>query len=196
MSFNDWYFIGFILTIIGACILWVLAFVVYRNDRKDYLHRALAWTMIFMGLWLLSGFAEKILPMPSDAFTLWTFRWAYASGVMTATLFLLFALGLYLDRAPSKVAHRAIIASGCCVAAFSLTPLVVKSASYSKGILESNTGSLFPLAASTIVIPSIASIYLITKKWSRSSGIDRARTSVVLYGIIVFVPVFADEVLW
>ncbi len=194
MSLKDWYFIGFVLTIIGACILWVLAFIVYRNDRKEYLHRVLAWTMIFMGLWLLSGFAEKILPTPSNAFTLWTFRWAYASGVMTSTLFLLFALGLYLDRAPRKVFHRLIIAAGCCVAAFSLTPLVVKSASYSKGTLGSNTGSGFLLAASMIIIPSIVSIYLITKKWSSSSGIDRARTSIVLYGIIVFVPVFATSI--
>ena len=194
MSHKDWYFIGFLLTVIAACVLWGLAFVVYRNNRKDYLHRMLAFTMVFMGLWFLSGFAEKILPTPNNIFTLWTFRWAYATGVMTAALFLLFALGLYLDRAPGKVVHRSIVAAGVCVAGLSLSPMVVKSASYNAGELASKTGTLFPLAAVAIVVPSVISVYLITRKWSRSTGIDRARTSVVLYGIIIFVPVFAVSI--
>ncbi len=189
MSHEDWYFIGFLLTVIAACVLWGLAYFVFRNNRKDYLHRMLAFTMIFMGMWFLSGFAEKILPTPNNVFTLWTFRWAYASGVMTAVFFLLFSIGLYLDHAPPKPVHWSILMVGSCVALLSLTPMVFKSARYFEGILESKTAFLFPVAAAVIVLSSVVSIYLITKKWSRSTGIDRARTSVVLYGIVIFVPV-------
>lgn len=189
MSHKDWYFIGFILTVIAACILWVLAYVVYRNDKKDYLNRIFALTVTFMGLWILSGFAEKVLPHPNNSFTLWTFRWAYATGPISSVFLLLFALGLYLDRAPKKPALVTIILLGFSVAVLSLTPLGIKSASYENGILNSKTGPLFPLIAAVIVIPLVASVYLITKKWSGSTGIDRARASVVLYGLIIFVPV-------
>ena len=191
MSHKDIYFIGFVLTVIAACVLWSLAYIVLKNKRKDFLHRVFALTMVFMGFWFLSGFAEKILPSPNNTFTLWTFRWAYSAGIITATFFLFFALGLYLDRAPKRVVHMMILSMGVVSAAFSFSPLVIRSATYRNGVLASKTGPLYPLAAAMILLPCVVSIYLITKKWARSTGIDRARTSVVLYGIVIFVPIVA-----
>lgn len=186
---KDWYFIGFVLTVIGACVIWVLALVVYRNNRKDYLHRVLAMSMVFMGLWLLSGFINEIPASPNHVFTLWTFRWAYASGLMTPTFFLLFALGLYLDRAPGKPYEFLVVLYGITGAALCLTPLVISSATYQNGVSKSLNGPLFPLIAVMILAAIVGSIYLITRKWYHSAGIDRARTSVVLYGIAIFLPV-------
>lgn len=59
------------------------------------------------------------------------------------------------------------------------------------GVPTSSTGLLFGLVAATILAKSITSIYLITRKWSGSMGIERARTSVVLYGVVIFVPLAA-----
>ncbi|MBM3298963.1 MAG: hypothetical protein FJY85_03310, partial [Deltaproteobacteria bacterium] len=56
MAKTDWYFAGFILTVISACCMWGLAVAVYRNNRKGYLNRTLALAMLFLGLWILSGF--------------------------------------------------------------------------------------------------------------------------------------------
>ena len=194
MSHKDWYVIGFILTDIAACVLWVLAYIVYRNNRKDYLNKVLPLAMIFMGLWFVSGFIEKILPHPNNTFTLYTFRWAYAAGIGTATFFLLFALGLYFDGAPSRWATWTMITIGTCCAGLCFSPYVVRSATYRSGALYSRTGSLFPLGIVMILVPSIAGLVLITSKWSRSTGIDRARTSVILYGLVVFIPVFAVSI--
>jgi signal transduction histidine kinase len=194
LSHKDWYFIGFILTVIAACVLWVLAYVVYRNEKKVYLNRVFALTMVFMGLWFIAGFTEKILPHPNNIFTLWTFRWAYTWGIMTAVMFFLFALGLYLDRAPKKTVLGGVLVLGICTAALCSTPLVIRSASYSNGVLASHIGSFFPFATGLVLTTSMASVYLIAKKWSRSTGIDRARTSVVLYGIVFFVPIFAISI--
>ena len=189
MSHKDIYFIGFVLTVIAACVVWVLAYVVIRNNQKDYIHRVFALTMIFMGFWMLSGFAEKILPHPNNIFTLWTFRWAYGWGLLSAVFLTLFALGLYLDRPPSKRVYDTIILFAILLAALCCSPLAIKTASYKNEILHSKVGPLFPVISAMIVISLVAAVFLITRKWSHSTGIDRARTSVVLYGLVIFVPV-------
>lgn len=194
MSHKDWYFIGFILTVIAACISWALAYMIIHNNRKDYLHRVFGLTLVFMGCWFLSGFAEKILPHPNNLFTLWTFRWANTFGLLSSAFLLLFALGLYLDRAPSKGVYRTILLVTFSIAALCLSPLAIRSASYGNGSLNSHTGPVFPLTSAMIVICLVTSVYLITRKWSHSSGIDRARTSVVLYGLVIFVPVVVISV--
>lgn len=194
MSQHDWHFIGFLLTVGAAGVLWSLAVVVYRNNRSDYMNRMLSLTMLFMGIWFLSGFAEKMLPTPSNAFTLWTFRWAYASGVMTTAFFLMFTLGLYLNRSPGRALRMGIVVTGACAACACLSPLVVTGATYSEGVLTSETGPAFFLVSGTILLFCLASVYLIVKKWTRSTGIDRARTSVVLYGIVIFLPVAAVSI--
>lgn len=188
MSFRDWYFIGFLLTVVAACILWTLAYLVYRNNSREYLHRVLSFAMILMGLWIMSGFVEKILPNPSNTFTLWTYRWAYAAGGLSATALLLFSLGLYLDRAPGKTAHRAIALTGAACAALSLTPYVISSASYSHGHQSSTVGVLFPLVGAVILLQCLASVFLMIKKWAGATGLERARTGMVLYGFAIFVP--------
>lgn len=194
MAKTDWYFIGFILTVIAAGLLWGLAVAVYRNNRKNYLNRTFALAIFFMGIWMLSGFSEKILNPPNDAFTLWTFRWAYFSGLMTAVLFFLFALGLYLDHPPKKELHYLVFSSGIAVALLSFSPYVVKSATYQDGVLSSRNGPLFAVAALLIVAYSIGGILLLYRKWANSAGIDRARISVVFFGLAAFFPFAAFSI--
>jgi signal transduction histidine kinase len=186
---KDWYFIGFVLTVIAACVLWGLAVAVFRSNRKGYMQRMLALAMVFLGLWLLSGFAEKVLPTPNNTFTLWTFRWAYVTGEMAAVFFVLFGVSLFLGRAPSRPVRVAVLLTGICAAVLCLTPLVIQSASYHADLLTSRTGPLFPLVELVIIGSCVGGVYLITRKWMHSTGIDRARTSIVLFGMVIFVPV-------
>jgi signal transduction histidine kinase len=188
LSHKDWYFIGFVLTVIAACVAWALAYVLIRGDRKDYLHRIFGLCLFFMGFWFLSGFAEKILSHPNNTFTVWTFRWANGWGLLASVFLMLFAIGLYLDRAPSKRLTVPIIALATVFAGLCCTPLVFKGATYEKGVLQTEVGPLFPIVSAMIVIAMVSAVYLITRKWNHSTGIDRARTSVVLYGLVIFVP--------
>jgi signal transduction histidine kinase len=189
LSLKDWYFIGFVLTVIAACVLWGLAVAVFRSNRRGYMQRMLALAMVFLGLWLLSGFAEKVLPTPNNTFTLWTFRWAYVTGEMAAVFFVLFGASLFLDRAPSRPVRLAVLLTGICAAGLCLTPLVIRSASYHADLLTSKTGPLFPLVELVTIGSCVGGIYLITRKWMHSTGIDRARTSIVLFGVVIFVPI-------
>ncbi len=191
MANKDWYLIGFIITIIFACLFWALAIVVYRSNKKDYLNKMLALSMVFLGLWILSGFVEKILSAPSDTLTLWTFRWAYASGIMATIFFFLFTLGLYLGRAPKKKIYYPILTIGTLTAILSFSPLIVRLASYQDGILKSQEGLFFFLVPFIFATSCLCGIYLIYKKWRNSTGIDHARTSVVLFSMIIFLPIVA-----
>src|SRR5450756_247137 len=174
----------FILTtVVAACLLWFFAIVIYRNNKKSYLNRMLALAALFTGLWTLSGIAVKIVSRPTDAITLWTYRWAYASGIIASVFFFLFLLGLYLDRAPKKKVCYPIIMAASFFAVLSFSPLIVKSASYQNGTPISKNGILWPLASFVVLAPLICGIYLVYKKWKDSSGIDRARASVILCGI-------------
>lgn len=90
---------------------------------------------------------------------------------------------------PSKRVYDTIILFAILLAALCCSPLAIKTASYKNEILHSKVGPLFPVISAMIVISLVAAVYLITRKWSHSTGIDRARTSVVLYGLVIFVPV-------
>ncbi len=188
MAQRDWYFICFGLTAVVALSCWILAIVVYRNNRKQYLNRSFALMMLFLGLWVLAGFAERLPSTPNDAFTLWVFRWAYANGTMLSICFLLFGITLYLDRAPKKVLTGTFLGFSAVISILCFSPLIIHSATLRNGVLVTKFGPLYPLNALVIPFVSITSIYLIAKKWSHSAGIDRARSSVVLLGFVIFVP--------
>lgn len=191
MAKTDWYFVGFIVTAVAAGAFWGLAIIVYRNNRREYLNRTLALAMTFMGFWMLSGFVEKTFANPSSVLTLWTFRWAYAAGIMTSVFAMLFIMGLYLNRAPRKRALYSLVFMGIAGAVLSLSPFVIKSAGYHGGVLKSQNGLLFPLAGALILFPALIGLVLLFRKWRTSTGIDRARTSVVFGATIIFVPIVA-----
>jgi signal transduction histidine kinase len=178
-----------LITVIAACFWWSSAIVVYRNNKKNPLNRTLAITGLFTGLWTISGIAGKIVSRPSDTITLWTYRWAYASGIMASAFFFLFFLGLYLGRAPKKKVYYPVIMAASFFAVLSFSPLIIKSASYRNGTLTSKNGILWPLASFVVLAPLICGVYLVYKKWKDSSGIDRARASVFLCGIALFLPI-------
>jgi len=180
--------LGFALTIILACFLWVLAYNVFVKNKGGYLNITLALSMLFAGSWLISGFIEKILSNPSNAFTLWTFRWAYATGCLALFFYFLFLLGLYLGRPPAKRTLIVLSAVALITAAVSFSPWAIQSAEYSEGNLTSSTGILFIWLSLFLICFGAASIYLAIAKWRRSIGIDRARTNTILCSLVFFIP--------
>jgi signal transduction histidine kinase len=188
MTRTDWYLLGFILTVIVACVNWWLAALVYRRNKRGFTNRTLGLALTFMGFWVASGFVEKISDHPSDTFTTWTFRWAYASGTLSLTFFLLFLISLYLDHSPGKIIFWPLLSLGLIASAFSLSPLVVEFASYNEGAIASRYGNLHPWVSIFVIAISLISIYLILNKWHTSKGMDRARMNVMLYGFGFFLP--------
>jgi signal transduction histidine kinase len=192
---KDIYAIAFCGTVIAACLLWGFAAVVYRNDRKDYMHRAFALGIIFMGLWFLAGFPERILSQPNSTFALWTFRWAYITGLMGVTYFLLFSISLYLGRTPSMFTRSVLICLAALFAALSFSPLVIERATYNKDVIKTTNGALFPVVAVILFGEVTACICLVVARWSRSYGTERNWTSVILYGMVGFMAVSLVSVL-
>ena len=180
--------LGFALTVILACFLWVMACNVFVKDKGDYLNITLALSMLFAGSWLISGFIEKILTNPSNAFTLWTFRWAYSAGCMALFFYFLFLLGLYLGRPPGKRTLIVLLTVALFTVGASLSPWAIHSAEYSDGTLTSSTGILFIWLSLFVIVLGTASIYLAVVKWKRSYGIDRARTNIILCSLVFFIP--------
>jgi signal transduction histidine kinase len=169
--------------------MWGLALAVYRNNKKEFQNKTFALSIVFMGFWMLSGFSEKIINPPNNTFTLWTFRWAYAAGILSAVFFFLFATSLYLDHKPlNRVIYPALLV-GIGMTGLSLSPFVITSASYQGGVLKSQNGPLATTAITVIVTAGALSIYLMYEKWHKSTGIDRARTSVMLGSIVLFFPI-------
>ena len=179
---------AFTLTIIVSVFLCVLAVLVYLRGKKEYTNIVLALAIIFGALWLSSAFAEKIFANPSDSWTLFTFRWANAAGVLALLLLFLVIQALYLGRTPRK--WFLVVA---CLIAVSLPPLcfskyVISGAHYSSGSLTATSGSLDWLVLALVIISCGGGIYLEVAKWRKSSGIDRARAGIILLGLAIFLP--------
>ncbi len=147
--------------------------------------------MVFIGVWVLSGFAEKIFVNPSNSFTLWIYKWAYFSSILGSAFFFLFSLGLYLDRRPAKKTRYTISIASFSLALFSLSPYVIQSASFRNAVSTSQNGPLYPVVVTAIVLLILSGTYLIYRKRRNSTGIDRARTSIILYSMIIFFPIAA-----
>ena len=179
---------AFTLTIIVSVFLCVLAVLVYLRGKKEYTNIVLALAIIFGALWLSSAFAEKIFANPSDSWTLFTFRWANAAGVLALLFLFLVIQALYLGRTPRK--WFLVVA---CLIALSLPPLcfskyVISGAHYSSGSLTATSGSLDWLVLALVIISCGGGIYLEVAKWRKSSGIDRARAGIILLGLAIFLP--------
>jgi signal transduction histidine kinase len=189
MSRSDWYFLGFALTILEACFMWWLAFVVWRRSKREFLNCMYALTLFCLGIWITSGFVDKILDNPGATFTLWTYRWAYASTSLGLVFFFLFLLAFYLGRTPAMKIVLPTLALGLGMAAISVSSLVIQSASYDEGTLVIVYGPLNGLMTTLMLLFSAACLFLLTRKWLTSSGIDRARASVMLLGSALFISV-------
>ncbi|MDY6794389.1 MAG: hypothetical protein SWK76_03770 [Actinomycetota bacterium] len=110
------------MTVLLAGFVWILAANVYLTNRKAHLNRILILSLVFIGIWFLSGFMKKILEQPSDLLTLWTFRRAYAAGGLGLFFYLLFFLILYLRRLPGRTSLLLLSAAAVAFVFASLSP--------------------------------------------------------------------------
>lgn len=188
MTQKDWYFFCFVLTVIAAFIFWGMALIIYRRNRKNPLNTMLALSFVFAGLWVPFGFIEKIFSPPNDALTLWSYRFAYAFGNPALLFLFLFALTLYLGRKPTRSLLYGAYLLGAIVILLSLSSWGIEKAVYNGNKLEVFSGPLYPILNIIYIICAIGIIYLLVRKWYLSSGIDRARTNVILLGVGFVLP--------
>jgi signal transduction histidine kinase len=189
MSAREWYTAGFVLTLLAALTFWSLAVIIYRKDRRNPLNRSLALTFLLGGLWLPFGFVEKITSQPNDALALWSYRLAHAFGNPALLCLFLFTLTLYLGRSPSRKILYGLYGLGIIMVAISLSPWGIGRVTYSGGTLEVFAGPLYPVINVFQVVCTIGVLFCLIRKWRTSTGIDHARTSTMLLGISVLLPV-------
>jgi signal transduction histidine kinase len=195
MSVHQWNIVAFSLTVVFSLLLLGIAYVSYERDRKSYIHRTLALSLFFAGLWTPSGFAEKIITSPSDSLTAWTYRWAYMTSSLAMAFVVLFALSMYLGRKPPRKYTVPILCCGGILCALSATPLLVESASYIDNVSTLYQGPLHFILPAYVAIGIIAIIALFILKYRKSTGIDRAQVRIILLGwgsfiVLAFVLVY------
>jgi N-terminal 7TM region of histidine kinase len=183
MSGQGWNFLAFVITILIAAFSWWLAWLAYSHSKKSYLHRTLAFTLLFFGLWIASGWVKKIFFEPSDAFTTFTYHWAYVAGMIALTSYALIALTFYLGKkSPAKYSLPIIMAGAVC-ALLSATPLVIKSASYRQGESFFHQGPLHFLVIGFSTAIILLTMALNLSKFFSSTGIERAQSTLRLLGL-------------
>ena len=189
MTRQEWYVFGFVLTVVGAIALWAMAVLIYRKNRQSLTNKVLAWDFVFVGLWILCGFAQRITAHPIDAVILWDFRLANLFGNSALLLTVFFVLTLNSEKRPRRLI---LIIGGLIwilmVVVF-LTPLGVRSSTYQEtGVAIMKYGPLYPLIALFFATGAVASLWLAGKKLHAASGIDRARTSIIFYSLAIVFP--------
>lgn len=183
---RDWFIIAFISTALFTLASWALAIAVLRSNRKQFVNRVFSLYLCFLGLWSISGLIDKVIFTKSPVFITWTYRWAYASSSIAAGLFLLFCAALYYNRKPSRIVIYSSILPSIVGCLLSLTPLVINSVTLLEGKTTVKNGSLFPLFICLLLSLVFFSFTLLFKKWRYSTGIDRARISIIFLSLSVF----------
>ncbi|MEW6554240.1 MAG: HAMP domain-containing sensor histidine kinase [Actinomycetota bacterium] len=189
MSANEWYFMGFILTLLAAVAFWGMAGIIYRKDRKNPLNVMLAVCFLFAGMWVPFGFVEKISSQPNDTLALWSYRLAYTFGNPALFFLFLFTLILYLGRKPSNKLLYPLYVLASLVSLLALSPLCIEQVTYGGATLTVVPGPLYGCLNIFYVLTALGTVFFLLKKWYASTGIDRARTNTMLLGVGAVLPI-------
>src|SRR4030043_396505 len=149
MTTQTLYVMAFILSILIAAFLWVLAVIVFLKGKREFKNITLALALIFYSLFISSGFLEGISTNISDSFNLFLYQWSYAMGVLVLSSCLLFILSIYLGRTPKKSLLIGTLLIALPGVALSFSPWFITNAHYSNGISTSSNGTLY------FIVPAI-----------------------------------------
>ncbi len=183
---GDWFIIGFITTLLLTLASWALAIAVLKSNRKQFVNRVFSLSLFFFGSWSISGLIDRVMLAKNPVFILWTYRWAYASSLLASGFFLLFCCGLYYSKKPWRIVIYSSILPSIVGSLLSLTPLVINSVTHLNGRIKVFYGSLYPLVIILVILPVLLGFALLFQKWRHSTGIDRARISIIFLSIFVF----------
>jgi signal transduction histidine kinase len=184
---SPWDQVGFLLTSAAACVIWWIALLVWRRDRQSALNRAYAASLLFLGLWMLTGFADRLVGASPMAI-LWTYRAAYFLSCAGSACFLLFLIVFHRGSAPPRPVPEVILAVGAFFSLLSLTGLIVRSAHVDGGALKVVYGGAHGAVVLYLLTSFSAGLILLFLKWQKSVGIEHARASIMLLGTSLFVP--------
>ena len=169
--------IEFVITVLEASVLLILAFLVFRSRRGNFLNRAFALTLLFLASWLLCGFPHLLVPMPSTSYVTMEFRLANCIAIITVGTFLLFSLGFLLGGKPKRKWILSIILSVIFFAICCITDLVFKSVDYTQGRFFITYGPLYLIFTVFLIFLGGGSLICIEIKHHKSLSTDKARAS-------------------
>jgi signal transduction histidine kinase len=178
--------VQFIITAIEAFVLLILAVLVYRTRKNNFLNRSFALVLAFLAAWLLCGFPHLLVSNPSVRFVTFEFRFANSFAILTISTFFLFGLAFLKGKKPGQAVLLSIYAISIVLALSCLSDLSVKAVSYENGRFFVINGSLMPFYNFSILVFAVGSGICITLKRHNSKSTDRARATYILLGFVIF----------
>ena len=175
----------FVTTVLLAVLLMVLAVLVYRSGKRNFLNRSFSLCLFFLAAWLMCGFPHLLVSEPSSYFVTLEFRLAHCTGCLTIGVFFLFSLGFYTGKRPSMYTLWTTALLMAFLALSSLTDLIIKEVTYSDGRFIISNGPLIAIYNTYILAGGALAFLLLLLKRSKSTSTDRARATYILVGFSI-----------
>jgi len=173
---------GFIITALEALAIIIIAILVLRSQRSSFLNRSFFLFLIFLALWLVGGNFHELISQPGGYFITMQTRYLYCTATMATGAFFLFSLALLLGRRPRPFWVNTVTLVTFLVAFLCLTDMLIRKASFQKGVFYITNGPYFYLFTAFFVVFGVGSFLCIALKRHRSMSIDRARATYILLG--------------
>lgn len=162
-----------------------LAVAVYVRNRKSPAHRAFAFAVALIVLWLASAFLSD-QPALSDT-SLFFNRLTMAAAVGMGSMLLYFAV-LFPVRSPAGVwGWRALFTFSATMAVITtFTPLVVQSVEFGEYTTNIVPGALFPVWMALTVLGVVLLVVVLARKYYRVEGREKAQLKYLFLGFGLF----------
>ncbi|MFW6114005.1 MAG: ATP-binding protein [Actinomycetota bacterium] len=178
--------IEFIITALEASVILVLAFLVYKSGKDNFLNRTFSLFLFFLAAWTLCGFPHLLVEEPSAYYVTFEFRLAHCTAILATGMFFLFSLGFLAGRKPGRVWVSGITLATVLTAFCSLTDLIISRVTYTDGRFLIANGDMFTLFPIFMILFGFGGLGCIAVKRQKSKSIDRARATYILLGFGIF----------
>jgi len=178
--------VKFIITVLEALALIVMAVAVMSVKRRNFVHRYFALFLVTLAVWLLSGFVDRLMVRPSAFFVTMQYRFAYAAGAVALSYAFLFALSFMSGKRPRPAISRGASFLALVFAFASFTDMFIKRAEFVNNAYLVSYGSFYPLFLAYFLVAGVSALSFVALKWARSRSIDRSRAAYILIGFGIF----------
>jgi signal transduction histidine kinase len=178
--------VKFIITALEASLFIAAAAVVYLARRNNFINRYFSLFLLFISMWLFSGFIDRVISEPSTYLVTMQYRFAYAAATMATGFFFLFALGFYLGRGANKLLVRSVCFVSLVMFFICFTDMIIARAEYLNRSYLVTKGPFYFGFILFFTLLGGGGLFYVTLKWRHSRSIDRARALYILIGFGIF----------
>ncbi|MEJ5186739.1 MAG: hypothetical protein WHT46_06635 [Candidatus Geothermincolales bacterium] len=184
-----------LLGMISAFVCFFLFSILLRQRPFRQERVLFALSLFILGFWVIANFLHHFTPSPPVGLSTFQYRAVFSLESLVLAFLLLFGLSHFKGKPLKGRSIAIVVALFSALAAINATGLVIKrgylagwTALGSKFAQEE--GPLYPLSVSIMGGSGILFVGLLLAKWRRSRGIERYRTSYMLWGFGLYIPAF------